>query len=111
MPLGGVIVAAVGVRCLRMILGASGHTIGFPNTFVTISGMGLAVASVFGHDCVVFLDDDEVALDEDYLVRAVYGLDTLTRQNLRILAKTGFYINYADSPYADMDAFGVLQIA
>jgi len=39
--------------------------------------MGLAVASVFGHDCVVFLDDDEVALDEDYLV-ARYGLDTLT---------------------------------
>jgi len=85
----------------RAMRGLPGETVSLRG-YGAIKNMGLAVASAFGHDCVVFLDDDEVALDEDYLVRAVYGLDTLTRQNLRILAKTGFYVNYADSPYADM---------
>jgi len=85
----------------RITRGLSGETVSLRG-YGAIKNMGLAVASIFGHDCVVFLDDDEVALDEDYLARAVYGLDSLTRQNLRILAKTGFYVNFADSPYADI---------
>ena len=39
-----------------------------------IKNMGLAVSAVFGHDVVVFLDDDEVVEDEDFLVNAVFGL-------------------------------------
>ena len=66
-----------------------------------IKNMGLAVAAVFGHDVVVFLDDDEVVLDEDFLINAVYGLGSLTRQNLRVLIKSGFFVDGFDSPYAE----------
>ena len=68
-----------------------------------IKNMGLAVAAVFGHDVAVFLDDDEVVLDEDFLVNAVFGLGSLTRQNLKILAKSGFFVDPHDSPYAEPD--------
>lgn len=66
-----------------------------------IRNMGLAVASVFGHDVVVFLDDDEVVLDGDFLINAVFGLGSLTRQNLKILVKSGFFVDSFDSPYAE----------
>ena len=66
-----------------------------------IKNMGLAVSAVFGHDVVVFLDDDEVVEDEDFLVNAVFGLGSLTRQNLPILAKSGFFVDDLGSPYAE----------
>ena len=66
-----------------------------------IKNMGLAVATIFGHDVAVFLDDDEVVLDADFLVNAVFGLGSLTRQNLKILAKSGFFIDELGSPYAE----------
>lgn len=66
-----------------------------------IKNMGLAVASVLGHDVVVFLDDNKVALDESFLVDAVFGLGSVTRQNLKILAKSGCFIDAFDSPYAE----------
>ena len=66
-----------------------------------IRNMGLAVAAVFGHDVVVFLDDDNVALDENFLINAVFGLGSLTRQNLQILAKSGFFVDALGSPYAE----------
>ena len=66
-----------------------------------IRNMGLAVAAVLGHDVVVFLDDDEVILDPDFLVDAVYGLGQKNRQGIPILAKTGYFLDRDDSPYAD----------
>ena len=66
-----------------------------------IRNMGLAVASVLGHDIVVFLDENKVALDENFLVDAVFGLGSVTRQNLKILAKSGCFIDDFDSPYAE----------
>ena len=66
-----------------------------------IRNMGLAVAAVLGHDVVVFLDDDEVALDADFLTKAVWGLGTLTRQNLPVLVKSGFFVDGLGSPYAE----------
>lgn len=68
-----------------------------------IHNMGLAVAATLGHDVVVFLDDDEVALDEDFLVNAVYGLGQRNRQGIPIQAKTGYFIDRDDSPYADVN--------
>ena len=67
-----------------------------------IRNMGLAVAAVLGHDIVVFLDDDEVALDEDFLIDAVYGLGLKNRQGLPISAKSGFFLDRQDSAYADV---------
>lgn len=67
-----------------------------------IRNMGLAAAAVFGHDVVVFLDDDEVVLDENFLIDGVYGIGLETRQGLPIQAKSGYYLNRNDSPYADI---------
>ncbi len=67
-----------------------------------IRNMGLAVAAALGHDVVVFLDDDEVALDEDFLIDAVYGIGLETRQGLPIQAKSGYFIDRHDSPFADV---------
>ena len=39
-----------------------------------VRNMGLLVASIFGHDTVIFLDDDEVVTSPDFLERAVYGI-------------------------------------
>lgn len=66
-----------------------------------IRNMGLAVAAVLGHDVVVFLDDDEVVLNPNFLLDAVYGLGNANRQGLPILAKTGYYLTKDGSPYAD----------
>ena len=68
-----------------------------------IKNLGLAVASVFGHDVAVFLYDDEVVLDPDFLTNAVFGLGAYTRQDLKILAKSGFFIDEDGSPYANPD--------
>lgn len=67
-----------------------------------IRNMGLAVAAALGHDVVVFLDDDEVVLSENYLIDAVYGIGLETRQGLPIQAKSGYFLNRDDSPYADV---------
>lgn len=66
-----------------------------------IRNMGLAVAAVLGHDVVVFLDDDEVVLDKDFLIDGVYGLGRKNRQGIPIWVKTGYYLNRLGSPYAD----------
>lgn len=67
-----------------------------------IRNMGLAVAAVLGHDVVVFLDDDEVALDKDYLLNAVYGLGKKNRQGIPIQVKSGYYLDRKGSPFADV---------
>lgn len=66
-----------------------------------IRNLGLVVAAILGHDIVVFMDDDEVALNENFLIDAVYGLGLLTRQELPVSAKSGFFLNRKGSCYAD----------
>lgn len=55
--------------------------------------LGLVLANVMGFDSVVFLDDDEVVDDADFLQQAMYGLGKLTKKGVPILAKTGYYFN------------------
>lgn len=66
-----------------------------------IRNMGLAVAAIFGHDAVVFIDDDEVVLTPDFMDRALYALGKKTRAGQAILAKSGFFYDENGSPYAD----------
>lgn len=70
-----------------------------------IKNMGLAVAAIFGHDSVVFLDDDVTVLDSDYLINAVYALGTRTKQKQLVVAKTGFLLNKAgdEGPFESED--------
>ena len=58
-----------------------------------IRNLGLVVANTLGFDAVVFLDDDEVVDDPQFLRKAMYGLGKLTKQGIPILAKTGYYLN------------------
>lgn len=58
-----------------------------------VRNLGLVLAHVMGHDAVVFLDDDEIVDEADFLERAMYGLGKLTKRGVPILAKTGYYIN------------------
>jgi hypothetical protein len=65
-----------------------------------IRNLGLVVAGILGHDVAVFLDDDEVCLDANFMVEALYGLGHVTRQNIPVVAKTGYFIDANESPYA-----------
>lgn len=72
-----------------------------------IRNMGLAVAAVLGHDAVIFLDDDEVVSDRDFMKRALYALGQETRQGLPILAKSGYFYDESGSPLADTSKAGI----
>lgn len=67
-----------------------------------IRNMGLAVACILGHDVVVFLDDDEVVIDADFLLQAVYGLGLKTRSGLPVLVKSGYFLDRNEKPYAPL---------
>lgn len=68
-----------------------------------IRNMGLLVASIFGHDTVVFIDDDEIIANQDFLERAVHGIAMKTPTGQIITAKTGYFYDSYDSPKANED--------
>ncbi len=84
----------------RLVPNVVGETVALRG-YGAIKNMGLAAACVFGHDVVVFMDDDETVLSEDFLIKGVYGLGALTRQNLKICAKSGYFVDEDGSPYAN----------
>jgi len=58
-----------------------------------VRNAGLIAAAVLGHEEVVFLDDDEVVLDADFLEKALYGLGAHLEDGTPLLAKSGFYVD------------------
>ena len=58
---------------------------------------GLVIARALNFDAVVFIDDDVVIEDPEFLEKAMYGLGKLTRRGIPILAKSGFYFNEHDT--------------
>jgi len=58
-----------------------------------VRNAGLIAAAVLGHHEVVFLDDDEVVLDADFLEKALYGLGARLEDGTPLLAKSGFYVD------------------
>jgi len=58
-----------------------------------VRNAGLIAAAVLGHDAVVFLDDDEVVLDENFLENALYGLGAQLSDGTPLLAKSGYYVD------------------
>lgn len=61
--------------------------------YSAVRNLGIVVANILGFDGVVFLDDDEVIEDPEFLAKAMYGLGKLTRREIPILAKSGYYLN------------------
>lgn len=84
----------------RVVPRAAGEAVSLRG-YGAIKNLGLAIACVFGHDVAVFMYDDEIATDPDFLTKAVFGLTAYTRQDLKILAKSGFFIDLEGSPYAN----------
>ncbi|MBO4365010.1 MAG: glycosyltransferase [Eggerthellaceae bacterium] len=68
--------------------------------YAAIRNLGLVLANVLGFDSVVFLDDDEIIEDSEFLIKGMYGLGKLTRRGIPILAKTGYYINEEGTYYS-----------
>lgn len=62
-------------------------------SYGAIRNVGLTVAQIFGFDSVIFLDDDEVIDDKDFMKKAMYGLGKLTKSGVPIIVKTGYYLN------------------
>ncbi len=58
-----------------------------------VRNAGLIAAAVLGHDAVVFLDDDEIVTDEDFLETALYGLGDRLQDGTPLIAKSGFYVD------------------
>ena len=83
----------------RMAHHVAGETVSL-HGYGAIRNMGLAVSAILGHDVVVFLGEDRVATDADFLLKAAWGLGSLTRQNLRVLVKSGFFLDEDGDPYA-----------
>ncbi|MCD8316635.1 MAG: hypothetical protein LUB61_04465 [Eggerthellaceae bacterium] len=92
MVIGGAELAIIRQRFEQLNIGSLNKEIALSG-YGAIRNAGLIVASILGFDSVVFLDDDEVVDDPDFMVRAMYGLGKLTKKGIPILAKTGFYFN------------------
>ena len=71
------------------------------SSYAGMRNLGLVLADTLGFDAAIFLDDDAVVEDEDFLKKAVYGLGKFTRKGIPILAKTGYYLN-AKGSYLSM---------
>lgn len=85
--------AQLGFEGLEEEIGLAGYS--------AVRNLGLVLANVLGFDAVVFLDDDEVVDDREFVSKAAYGLGKLTKRGIPILAKTGYYLN-AEGTYHSM---------
>lgn len=57
--------------------------------YSAIRNLGLVIATVFGFDAAVFVDDDEIVEDPEFMKKAVYGLGKLTKRAFLLLRKRG----------------------
>ena len=89
----------VAQRIARTNVGLLSNEIGLSG-YGGVRNLGLVLAQVLGHDSVVFLDDDEVVDDPEFLVKGMYGLGKLTKKGIPILVKTGYYLNSAGTYHA-----------
>ena len=59
--------------------------------------LGLVYAAAMGYTAAIFIDDDEVIEEPDFIEKACYGLGMLTQNEIPILIKTGFYFDASGS--------------
>ncbi len=81
-------------------LSEGGEPIGLRG-YGAIRNMGLIACCALGCDVAVFLDDDEVVLDPDFLTSAVYGLGAQPRTGMPVIAKSGYFLDRRNSALAD----------
>ena len=66
-----------------------------------IRNLGLVACCALGCDVAVFIDDDEVVLDPEFLAQAVYGLGAQPRTGTPVVAKSGYFLDHRNSALAD----------
>jgi hypothetical protein len=69
-----------------------------------VRNAGLIAAATLGADVAVFIDDDEVIADPDFLHIAVEGLGMKTPEGKALFAKTGYYVDAAGGHHLRDDA-------
>jgi hypothetical protein len=62
-----------------------------------VRNLGLIWAQVLGHEWCVFVDDDQVVIDDDFLQCAADGLGAELPDGSRLLAKSGYYVDRGGS--------------
>lgn len=85
-------VEAMRIRLGELGLGEYADTVKLSG-YGSIRNVGLLAAAVLGFEEAIFIDDDEIVDDADFVERAVYGLGKLTKRGVPILAKSGFYLD------------------
>lgn len=60
------------------------------NGYGAVRNVGLIAAAVLGHDAVIFLDDDEVVLEPDFIEKGLYGLGQSWKTARRCLRSAVF---------------------
>lgn len=63
------------------------------NSYGAIRNLGLMAAAVMGKDSVIFVDDDEVVENDDFVEMGLFGLGLQIHNGGRLLAKSGYYTN------------------
>ena len=66
-----------------------------------IRNMGLLACCALGCDLAVFIDDDEVVLDPDFLANAAYGIGAKPRSGVPVMVKSGYFLDRRNSALAD----------
>lgn len=58
-----------------------------------VHNLGILAASIFGHDTVIFMEDDVIVDRPDFLDAALEGIGSQTPTGALLSAKTGFFFN------------------
>jgi hypothetical protein len=68
-----------------------------------VRNLGLICAAVLGCETAVFVDDDQIVADEDFLSRAFEGLGCQAEEGGVVLAKSGYYVDDSGARHVDAD--------
>lgn len=67
------------------------------NGYGAVRNLGLIAAAVLGKDSIIFIDDDEIVEDQDFVERGLFGLGLKIHDGSSLLAKTGYYLDRNNS--------------
>ena len=68
----------------------------------SIRNLGMIYALTMGYTEAIFIDDDEIITDPEFIDKACYGLGMLTQSGVPILIKTGYYLNKSGDFHAKL---------
>ena len=85
-------VGSIHRRLAQLDLGGVNPSL-YPEGYGAVRNIGLIAAAVFGHDSVVFLDDDELVEGQEFFETALFGLGRPLHTGGFLYAKTGIPVD------------------